>query len=499
METLHPLALLTTAQMTAADNITIGRGTDGYTLMLRAGMAVVSAIEERFAKGNVVVLAGPGNNGGDGFVVAQALFEKGWPVRVGLLGESEALKGDAARAAAAYKGELHPLHPFLLNEQPLVVDALFGAGLSRPIEGIAAEVLEKIRRNRLQSIAVDIPSGIDGNTGQVLGTVAPAVLTVTFHRKKRGHVLQPGAGYCGDIVVADIGIDPSALVKEDITVYENGPLLWRNFLPFPHAQSHKYTRGHAVVQGGGLAHTGAARMAARAALRGGAGAVTVACDTESLPVYATAFEAVMTRVVADEQALIDLLKDERISAYLIGPGAGVNERTLAFLLTALAMKKPVVLDADALSVAAQKPQVVFDALRGISAILTPHAGEFKRLFGTLADADKITATQQAATLCGAVVVHKGADTVIAAPDGRVVVNSLPAPWLATAGAGDVLSGLCCGLLAGKMPAFEAACAAAWMHSSAAIAYGAGLIAEDLPDILPRIWQDLYESSFYACK
>lgn len=483
--------------MTAAEQDAIGRGADSYTLMQRAGAAVAAAIEERFAKGNVVVLAGPGNNGGDGFIVAQTLLEKGWQVRVGLMGERDALGGDVARAAKGYKGELHPLHPFLLTEHPLVVDALFGTGLSRPVTGVAADVLDKMRRNRLQSVAVDIPSGIDGNTGQVLGTAAPAVLTVTFHRKKRGHVLLPGAACCGDIVVADIGIDPAALAKEEMHVFENDPQLWRGHLPFPHAHSHKYTRGHTVVQGGGLEHTGAARMAARAALRAGAGLVTVACDAQSLPIYAAICEAVMTRVVDNEQALIELLKDERVTAYLIGPGAGVNEATLTALLTALALKKPVVLDADALTVTAHKPQRVFDALRKVPAILTPHAGEFKRLFGELADTDKINATQQAAAICGAIVIYKGADTIIAAPDGRVVANGLSNPWLATAGAGDVLAGICCGLLAGKMPAFEAACAAVWMHSAAAAEYGAGLIAEDLPDILPTIWHYLYESTFYA--
>jgi NAD(P)H-hydrate epimerase len=295
------------------------------------------------------------------------------------------------------------------------------------------------------------------------------------------------------VVVADIGIIPDALGKEGICVWENHPSLWRGALPFPDAQSHKYARGHAVVQGGGSAHTGAARLAARAALRGGAGAVTIACDAESLAVYAVACEAVMTRVIADENGLIAMLKDPRMTAYLIGPGAGVGEHTLTSLLTALALRKPVVIDADAISVAAHKPQVVFDALHSIPAIITPHAGEFKRLFGEQEGEDKITAAQRAAAQSNAVIIYKGADTVIAAPDGRAVVNSLCSPWLATAGSGDVLAGICSGLLAANMPAFEAACAAVWMHGAAAHRFGAGLIAEDLPDILPDIWQYLEES------
>ncbi|MCH2546254.1 MAG: NAD(P)H-hydrate dehydratase [Alphaproteobacteria bacterium] len=495
MNDLNAHILLSTSQMAAADRYTIENGTDGATLMQRAGTAVAAQVMQRFDRQPVVVLVGPGNNGGDGFVVAQALHNKGWPVRVGLLGEMDALSGDAAIMAAKYNGEVHPLHPFLLNERGLVVDALFGTGISRPISGVAAEVIEKLNRLRLPCVAVDIASGIDGDTGQIMGCAVQAQTTITFHRKKFGHVLLPGAKHCGEVVVVDIGIAPDALDKEKLNVHENTPLLWQNMLPWPHCDSHKFTRGHAVVQGGAVAYTGAARLAARAALRSGAGLVSITCSREALPVYAAALEAVMTRPIVDIEGLVDLLKDPRITAFLIGPGAGVNSDTHEKLLAALKLKKPVVMDADALSVAAQNPQPIFDILQNVPAILTPHGGEFARLFGNAAyhSSDKISLTRHAAELSNAVVVLKGSDTVVAAPDGRVSVNIETSPWLATAGTGDVLAGICCGLLAANMPAFEAASAAVWMHSAAARYFGAGLIAEDLPDILPRIWQTLEES------
>lgn len=492
MPHLPPHALFSVAEMAAADRETIAAGTPGSTLMQWAGTAVAAAIEARFAPRPVAVLAGGGNNGGDGFVIAQALLERGWKVSLGLLGEREALKGDAALAAQAYRGAVQPLHPSLLADRPLVVDALFGTGLSRPVGGVAAEVLGKAAQERLDVVAVDIPSGVDGDTGAVLGIAAPAVLTVTFHRKKRGHVLCPGREYCGEVVVADIGITAQA----DARIHENTPELWWNAFPWPSQSGHKFQRGHAVVQGGDAAHSGAARLAARAALRAGAGVVTVACDAESLPLYAAALEAVMTRPVEDEQALVELLRDERVTAYLIGPAAGIHDDTRQRVSTALALRKPVVLDADALTVFSREPEALFAAIGQTPAILTPHEGEFARLFGTVAgpQADKLTRALAAARASGAVVVLKGADTVVAAPDGRAAVNTCATPFLATAGSGDVLAGIAAGLLAARMPAYEAACAAVWLHGMAGRLFGAGLIAEDLPDMIPHALQTLSDEA-----
>lgn len=494
MSVLPAHTILTSEQMAAAEVRATEAGISAFTLMRRAGAAVADIVMEHFEQQPVVVLAGPGNNGGDGFIAAQKLLQAGWPVTVALQGDKSALKGAAAEAAGLYGGEVAALNATLLKDKPLVIDALFGTGLSRPIEGDAAQMLAIIKTQELICVAVDIPSGVNGDTGEVFGVAAPADITVTFHRKKRGHVLMPGARFCGQVVVADIGIPPKAVGDERLVLQENIPLLWHDSLPWPKPQGHKYNRGYVLVQGGTIAHTGAARMAARAALRIGAGLVTVACDRESLPIYAMSFEAIMTRVAEDAKALEELLGDDRISTYLIGPGAGVNEDTKARVKAALAKRKPMVLDADALTMFGENPKALFEPLKGIPAIFTPHGGEFNKLFGNLVDtsADKVAQVQQAAKLAGAVIIYKGADTVIAAPDGRVVVNALSSPWLATAGAGDVLAGMCAGLLAGRMPAFEAACAAVWMHGAAAIECGLGMIAEDLPDMLPEIWHYLDE-------
>lgn len=282
-------------------------------------------------------------------------------------------------------------------------------------------------------------------------------------------------------------------MKQDtpITPTDNTPAQWLRALPIPHVQSHKYSRGHAVVQGGDAEHSGAARLAARAALRVGAGAVTVACDAASLPVYAAALEAVMTRVTPDEAALKTVLEDGRVSAFLIGPAAGVSEATRQRVLLALQLKKPVVLDADALTVFSPRPQELFDAIGTTPAVLTPHAGEFARLFPALADAEPASAARAAAAASGAVVLLKGAETLIAAPDGRIARNRESSPYLATAGSGDVLAGIITGLLAGGMSPYEAACAGAWIHGRIGREIGAGLIAEDMPDHLPPVLAALH--------
>lgn len=488
MLSLSPHALFTSQQMANADRATIAGGVAGFTLMRRAGAAVAAAIEAHYPRQPVVVLAGMGNNGGDGFIAAQHLAQQGWPVQVALLGTREVLQGDAALAAEHYTGAVVPLSPKVLADAPLVIDALFGTGLSRAVSGMAATVLEQVAAQELPVVAVDIPSGICADTGAVLGVAVSADYTVTFHRKKRGHVLMPARELCGEVIVADIGIT----AETEVNCYENVPALWGAAFPWPHVDGHKFQRGHAVIQGGDAAHTGAARLAARAAMRL-AGVVTLACDADALPRYAAALEAVMTRVVEDEKALIELLQDERVTAYLIGPAAGLHDDTRERVLTALAMRKPVVLDADALSVFARDGQELFAAIGQTPAILTPHEGEFARLFGDVPASDKLTRAQAAAKLSGAVVVLKGADTVVAAPDGRAVVNTETTPFLATAGSGDVLAGVAAGLLAAKMPAFEAACAAVWLHGVAGQSFGAGLIAEDLPDMLPLALQRLMDT------
>ncbi len=477
-------ALLTVDEMYSADAAAVEAGVSGETLMENAGKAIADAVAARWQLRPVVVLCGPGNNGGDGFVVARHLAQTGWPVRVALLGDRRKLKGDARVHAERWQGTVETLSTAVLEGAELVIDALFGAGLARPLSGAAAEVVAAVAAHGLDSVAVDVPSGVHGDTGEVLGTAAAARLTVTFFRRKPGHLLFPGRGLCGEVVVADIGIPEAALADIGPAQAENGPALWRDMYPWPRFDQHKYSRGHALVVGG-AAMTGAARLAAAAARRTGAGVVTVLSPPEALMIYRTS--QVGTLVVRFETAddLAETLASPRSHALLAGPGNGVRPETRDNVLAVLATRKPVVLDADALTVFADDPAALFGAIDG-PCVMTPHGGEFARLFGSAGAVGKLERARQAAEQAGAVVLLKGPDTVVAAPDGRAAITANAPPDLATAGSGDVLAGIAVALLAQGMPPFEAACAAAWLHGEAATAHGPGLIAEDLPGALPAV-------------
>jgi len=476
-------ALLTVAEMYRADALAIAAGTPGEALMEAAGRAVADTIRRRWAGRPVAVLCGPGNNGGDGFVVARLLAADGWPVRVALLGERAALKGDAALNAGRWAGPVAPLAPAALDGCDLVVDAIFGAGLGRAPEGAAAATIAAIAERGLRCVAVDVPSGVHGDSGAVLGAAPRAEVTVTFFRRKPCHLLLPGRVHCGEVVVADIGIPDAVLDTIRPATFADEPPLWRHRFPRPAIDGHKYARGHAVVVGGATM-TGAGRLAARAALRAGAGLVTVAAPPEAVPVYAAGTAAVIVAPVAGPQALAAFLADPRRNAVLVGPGAGADPATRATTLAVLAAGRRTVIDADALTAFADDAGPLLAATAAAECVLTPHEGEFARLFGA-GGGDKPARARAAARRAGAVVLLKGADTVIAAPDGRAAINANAPPTLATAGAGDVLAGFVLGLLAQGMPAFEAACAAAWLHGAAAAAFGPGLIADDLPDLLPQ--------------
>jgi len=479
-------ALLTCAEMARADAAAIAAGIPSMTLMEAAGAAVANAVLDRFAPRPTVVLCGPGNNGGDGFVAARHLAEAGWPVRIALLGARTSLKGDAARAAAQWKGPVDSLSPAMLDDAELAIDGLFGAGLARPLDGIALAAVLAVGERGLPCIAIDVPSGVSGDTGDVLGAAPPCRATVTFFRRKPGHLLLPGRALCGETIVADIGIPSRVLDEIAPRCFANDPVLWRARYPWPRLEGHKYSRGHAIVVGGART-TGAARLASRATLRIGAGLVTVASDPGALPIYAADRASVLTASIADMDAFNTLLADQRKNAVLIGPGAGVDEVTRARTLAALSAHKRCVLDADALTAFADDPSRLFRAI-GAPTILTPHEGEFARLFRFRGD--KLARAQAAAATSGAVVLLKGADTVIAAPDGRAIINHNAPPDLATAGAGDVLAGMTLGLLAQNMDPFDAAASAAWIHGAAAAAFGPGLIADDLPDLIPAVLRRL---------
>lgn len=480
-------ALLTPNEMAQADRAAIAAGVPGVELMAAAGRAVAEAIEARWEPGVVAVLCGPGNNGGDGFVVAQCLQAAGWSVRVALLGSVDQLKGDAAWHASQWRGDVHALDVRLLDGVDLVVDALFGAGLSRDIEGKAEQILREVQRRGLPVCAVDVPSGVDGETGLVRGTAVNAALTVTFFRKKPGHLLLPGRERCGEVVLADIGIPADVLSEIPVSAYENLPALWSAQLPRPGLSSHKYQRGHVLVAGG-ASMTGAARLAALGAARAGAGLVTIAAPPEAWAIYAAAMTSVMVERLPDRN-IAPALIDERRNALVLGPGLGVSSETRANVLSAAATGRALVLDADALTLFTHDPDALFSSLRG-PCVLTPHDGEFARLFPQLTQADKLARARAAAQRANAVIVLKGADTVVAEPGGRAAINANAPAWLATGGAGDVLAGMIAGLLAQGMPHFEAACAAVWMHGAAAQLAGPGLIAEDLPGLLPHVLRQL---------
>ena len=478
-------ALLSVAQMTEADRATIAAGTPGPVLMQNAGNAVVREITRRWSPRPVSVLCGPGNNGGDGFVVAVELAHAGWPVRVALLGRRENLRGDARDHAARWSAGIESLTPGVIEGAALVVDALFGSGLSRGLDPQVVATLSAVTQRGIPLVAIDVPSGVMGDTGESVGAAA-AACTVTFARKKPGHVLLPGRELCGDLVVADIGIPSAVLESLAIDTWENDPALWRTELPRAKSSGNKYTRGHALLCGG-YPMTGAARMAARAAARIGAGLTTIAAPEIAFPIYAAALTSIMVRPLKQDGDLTQLLSDPRYTAFLIGPGAGVNDATRATALQILATARPVLLDADAISVFASRAAELARAIRG-PCVMTPHDGEFARVFAP--HGDKLSRARTAARQSGAVIVLKGADTVVAAPDGRAVVNTNAPASLATAGSGDVLGGLILGLLAQGMETFAAAAAGVWVHGAAAAAFGPGLLAEDLPDLVPAVLRQL---------
>ncbi len=460
--------LLTPAEMARADAAAIAGGIPGIRLMEAAGRAVARAAMRRFRPVRTLVLAGPGNNGGDGWVAARLLDQAGWPVAVAPLALPRP-GTDAALAAAGWRGPVVPFARAEVARAGLVIDAVFGAGLSKPVEGLAAEVLGAIAAPVL---AVDVPSGVDGATGAVLGMAPRAALTVTFFRRKPGHLLLPGRDLCGEVVLADIGLPAAVLPAIAPQAWRNGPWLWR--IPRPGAASHKYARGHVVVAAG-AGMTGAARLVAAGARRAGAGLLTVAAPDAATAAVLRAGDPGV--IVAEDAAA--LLADPRLGVWVLGPGLPPDAATRDLVRRTVAAGRLVVADAGALRAAAGDPA----ALTG-AAILTPHAGEFAAVFGPAGD-DRPAAVRRAGAATGAVVVLKGADTIIAAPDGRLAINDNAPPWLATGGTGDVLAGIAAALLAQGMPPFEAACAAVHLHGDAARLAGPGLLAEDLPAILPR--------------
>lgn len=494
------MEVLTTAEMQRADQLSITAGTPGFKLMLSAGQAVAEAANALVEEGSILIVAGPGNNGGDGFVAAAELAAQGREVSIILMCERDQLQGDAASAARGWKQPVLPFNPQAIGRPALIIDALLGAGLSRPVEGEARAMIEAINANGAPVLAVDLPSGINGTSAAVLGVAVNATETVTFFRKKPAHLLLPGRMHCGHVRVADIGIDAQVLDEIAPRTFENDPDFWGAAFPVPRIDGHKYARGHVLAVSGDAAATGAARLAARGALRAGAGLVTLATPRDALAINAAALTAVMVRPVDTVLEFGELLDDKRYNTCMIGPGAGVGDRACDIVHTAISAQRHVVLDADALTSFAANPERLFESIKSAAegqVVLTPHEGEFPRLFSDLSNKtpgrSKLERVRAAAERSGAVVLLKGPDTTIAAPDGRATIAANAPPWLATAGAGDVLAGIIAGLLAQGVPAFEAASIGVWMHGEAGSEAGPGLIAEDLTETLPAVHRRIYNA------
>ena len=513
--------ILTTAEMIEAERLAMAAGTPAMELMERAGAGVADAAATLAREAeNIAIVCGPGNNGGDGFVAGRLLRERGYTIHIGLLGDRNALRGDAAEAARRWAGEIKPASSLDLNKAGLVIDALFGSGLSRDLGGEARALVEKLnawrRASRRPVVSVDVPSGLDADTGAVRGAAVEATATVTFFRLRPGHLLLPGRGLCGALHVCEIGIPETTLGLIKPQTFANVPALWRDGLPLPAISGHKYSRGHVLVVSGGPWSTGAARLAARGALRAGAGLVTLASPREALTINASQLTAIMLAPCDGPEELTAILNDPRFNAVVLGPGLGVGEATRALVRAALesnSQGRSVLLDADALTSFAGSLKDLATCIRASkkSVIFTPHEGEFAKLFKAQAgeveskpqtadalsqarptntQAGKLNRVRTAAARAGATVVLKGPDTVIARPDGKASIAFDAPPWLATAGSGDVLAGIIAGLSAQGMDAFGAASAGCWLHSDAARAFGAGLIAEDLPEQLPGVLRGL---------
>jgi len=521
---MHPFVLLTAEQTRQAEEKAMGNGIAGAQLMERAGGAVVQLIghivqqqveaeaqgtqpihnsaptQDAISRPPVAILCGPGNNGGDGFVIARLLAEEGWTVRLGLMGDKDKLKGDAALMAGLYEGAIEPLSPAMLEGAGLVIDAILGTGLTRSIDGALAEMIQAVNTHPAPVIAVDIPTGIHADTGAIMGVAVQANRTLTFVTRKPGHVLYPGRAFCGVTDIAAIGIANEIIGGLQPNLAINDIALWGQMWPRLQPMSHKYKRGAVAVLSGGVSRTGAARLAARGALRIGAGIVTILSPPSAVLVNANHLTAIMIKSVDGAAQIATHLSDDRISAVVAGPGLGLDERLKGKILTVLKANATAILDADALTGFAEAPEELFEALRPTD-ILTPHEGEFSRLFPqiNIEEYGRLKAAKMASEKCGCILVLKGADTIIAAPDGRTGINVNAPPGLATAGSGDVLAGFIAGLVGQRhpdgstMPSFEAAMAGVWFHGAVGQQIGPGMIAEDLPEAVPGVLRKIFNA------
>ena len=467
---------------------------NSYSYMKKAGNQVFKFIDNNFKnKKSIIVLCGPGNNGGDGFVIARHLMDHGYFVTVYTYVSENKYKGDALKALKGFKGELKTIDLFKLKKNALIVDAIFGIGLKRNIKGILSTVFRKINKGKNCVVSVDIPSGVCSNTGKILGSAIKATFTITFHRKKIGHVVGYGKHFCGRIKVVEIGFSQKKIKSR---CRENSPDLWKRYFPWKKTFGHKYSRGRVIVYGGQKEFTGATILSALAALRTGTGSVKILCSKNTLQIYSLKFPSVLKKEINNIRQLEVFLKKEKITSFLIGPGAGSGKKIKEITKLILKKVKHVVLDADALTCFQGDLKSLYSLLDK-DKIITPHVGEFHKIFPNIKkNLNNIDKAFNAAKLVGSNIILKGPNTVIVSHDKKIVINDHASSELAVIGSGDVLSGLIVSLVGvKKMSPFLAGCAATWLHGDIAKNYGKGLIAEDIVKGIPSALKRLKNGKF----
>lgn len=469
--------------MGLADKLTIDAGVPGIDLMEAAGAFLAQVVRRHFGDTHrVLVVCGPGNNGGDGFVLARLLSEAKLSVDLFVPKGTGSIDGDAKIAFGRLPGKVAQIEDPDWSSYDLIIDALFGAGLTKDIEGELGDIILQINNSPADVLAVDLPSGINGETGAICGNAVVSDVTATFFRYKPGHLLHPGKSHCGKTEVGQIGIQVTVLAEIGVNTFHNTPELWDLRLPKHQITQNKYSRGHTLVLSGPITKSGAARLMASAALRLGSGLVTLASASDVLPIHASRLDSVMFAEANDVGDFRHLLEDDRVNCICLGPGMPPDETTRRFVTEALGTDKNAVLDAGALSAFDNHQDMLIKQIssRKRDVVFTPHSGEFARLFPELTGlSSKLEMARQAALATDAVVVLKGPDTVVANSNGQATIASNAPPWLATAGSGDVLTGMIAGLLAQGMQAFDAACAAVWIHGEAANTIGSGMVSSDL--------------------
>ncbi|VAV90167.1 NAD(P)H-hydrate epimerase / ADP-dependent (S)-NAD(P)H-hydrate dehydratase [hydrothermal vent metagenome] len=488
---MSAIPILTTKNCYQADKQAIASGITPVTRMENAGSGAAESITARYEKCKTLILCGPGANGGDGYVIARKLHEAGWSVDV------MALTAPVAGSDAEFMAQQCPVDASsrvrqLPTDIELIVDCLYGAGLNRALDADTTQLIHQVNQHKSPVVAIDLPSGIFGDSN---GGFAPCIVadtTITFAVKKLAHVLEPERSFCGVVEVVDIGFPDGMISDMPEVALENSPCLWSQIPVQPGAQSHKHNRGRLWVGCGGHLQTGAARLAARAGLRIGAGWVMLGGSKKAMQVCAAHETSIVLQTRPKHQSMAKTLQTSPVpDCVILGPAGGIGARMRADILDVLRSGIAAVLDADALRVMSAEPEVFFE-LCNENTVLLPHEAEFLGLFPDLNQTfgHKINRVKAAASRAGCTVLLKGADSVIANATGRAVVNTKTSAWLATLGTGDVLAGMVGGLMAQRVGGMDATCAAVWIHGALGQNLGAGLIAEDLPNEIPNILKNM---------